>query len=148
MRVLKFMAYVILSALITAGIGSALSSWRVMAALKSLGAPIDSGQAAQMIAYDLQHFATLYAVFIVLAFIVAFAVSGVVHRRLRFARPLIFAISGAFAIAVMLYLMKQVFFGVPIIAGARDQTGLALQILAGGLGGLVFAALTKPKVRA
>ena len=42
----------------------------------------------------------------------------------------------------MLLLMKDAFFDVPIIAGARDSFGLALQTLAGIFGGFVFAVLT------
>jgi len=46
---------------------------------------------------------------------------------------------------VMLWAMEQVFFGVPIVAGARDGFGLILQMLAGGVGGFIFAKLTSLK---
>jgi len=46
---------------------------------------------------------------------------------------------------VMLWAMEQVFFGVPIVAGARDGFGLILQMLAGGVGGFIFAKLSSPK---
>ena len=41
--------------------------------------------------------------------------------------------------------MEQVFFGVPIVGGARDGLGLFFQVLAGSMGGFIFATLTSLK---
>jgi len=57
--------------------------------------------------------------------------------------------AGAVAIAVMLWAMQQVFFGVPIVAGARDGFGLFLQMLAGAIGGfIVYRGWAKRRVLA
>ena len=41
----------------------------------------------------------------------------------------------------LLVLMEQVFFGVPVIAGARSAAGFSAQVGLGALWGLVYAAI-------
>ena len=59
-------------------------------------------------------------------------------------RALVFAAAGLVCMLVMLTLMKEVFFGVQIIAGARSLPGFWTQAIAGALAGLAFTALTPP----
>lgn len=133
----------LMSAIITGAIASIMSTYRVIQNLRNIGTPISDGTAASTALYDLQHFAPLLTGFILLAFLVAFLLSGAVFKSVNFGRPIIYTAAGATAIFVMLYLMQKVFFGVPIVAGARDNLGLALQVLAGGLGGFIFALMTR-----
>ena len=95
--------------------------------------------------YDVQHFGSLYGLFILIAFLIAFLAGGLIFRFAKFGRPIVYMVAGAVAMMVMLIAMKQAFFGVDIVAGARDGFGLALQMLAGAVGGYVFARLTKPR---
>lgn len=145
---LKRAGFLFLCAAITALIGSLASTLKVASALQDIGAPIASAEISTMVIYDLQHFAPLYFAFIAIAFTIAFLCAGGVFRIAKIARPLIYTVAGAVAIWVMLFLMQQVFFGVPIVAGARDASGLLLQLLAGGFGGLIFALFTRIKKRA
>ena len=94
--------------------------------------------------YDIQHFGSLYGLFILIAFLIAFLAGGLIFRFAKFGRPIVYMVAGAVAMMVMLIAMKQAFFGVDIVAGARDGFGLALQMLSGAVGGYVFARLTKP----
>jgi len=71
--------------------------------------------------------------------------SEIVSKRINLSRRLIFTSAGIVAILVMLNLMQRVFFGVPIIGGARESFGNILQALAGGIGGWVYAKLTTKK---
>ena len=80
-----------------------------------------------------------------MAFLIAFLAGGLIYRFAKFGRPIVYMVAGAVAMMVMLMAMKQAFFGVDIVAGARDGFGLALQMLAGAVGGYVFARLTKPR---
>jgi len=107
-----------------------------------------------MVLYDALYFGKLYIVFIALGFLVAFGVGSILllalklRRRIAY-RVIVFAVAGAVSMAVMLWAMKNVFFGTQLVAGARDETGFLLQILAGVIGGLVFALLTRlspPKI--
>ncbi len=84
----------------------------------------------------------LYAIFITIGLLIAFLVAGLMTRKINKKRRLIYTLAGAACFIVMLYLMKAVFFGVPIIGGARSTLGLSFQALAGGIAGYVFAKLT------
>ena len=134
-----------LSAALTAISASLMSSYRVIGNLREIGAPISDATATLTALYDLQHFAPFFMLFIFIAFLIAFLVGGAVFKTVKFGRTVIYITAGALAIFVMLYLMQKVFFGIPIVAGARDNLGLALQSFAGGLGGFVFSLLTDIK---
>jgi len=126
-------------------IGSIISSNRVINSLGSLGAESHFLDRLSMSFYDLTHFGTLYAIFIFLALAIAFSIASGVFKLAGFGRTVVYIIAGATAIFVMLWAMEQVFFGVPIVAGARDTAGLLFQMLAGGIGGFIFARMSAPK---
>ena len=134
-----------LSAALAAISASLMSSYSVISDLREIGAPISDATAALTALYDLLHFAPLFMLFIFIAFLIAFLVGGAIFKTVKFGRTIIYITAGAVAVFVMLYLMQKVFFGIPIVAGARDNLGLALQSLAGGLGGFVFSHLTGVK---
>ncbi|MGJ8562961.1 MAG: hypothetical protein ACSHXY_05360 [Alphaproteobacteria bacterium] len=132
----------VLACTITASI---ISTQRVINALNASGGAASFGDRVSMALYDLLHFGVLYGVFIVIAFLIAFIAGGFVFRFAKTGRFFVYITAGAVAMGVMLFLMKQVFFGVPIVGGARDGAGLALQMFAGGLGGYVFHRLSLAK---
>lgn len=140
--VLKRFAALLAASFVTMIIGSVFSTQRVIRELSDIGGPVSFGDRLSMSLYDIQHFGSLYWPFITLAFIIAFLAGGGVYRLAKFGRPVIYAVAGAVAMAVMLWAMEQVFFGVPIVAGARDGFGLFLQMLAGAVGGLLFSKVT------
>lgn len=143
-NILAFLAAV----LVCTVCASIFSTQRVISVLNEVGAASGFGERMSMAIYDLLHFAPLYGAFILIAFLIAFLAGGMVYRFAKFGRVIVYSVAGAAAMAVMLYAMKQVFFGVPIVGGARDGLGLALQILAGGLGGVIFHLLSRDKVAA
>lgn len=96
-----------------------------------------------MTAYDIFYLGKPLLLFVGMAFAIAFLVGGLLHRFVKFGRPVIFAVAGAVAIFVMLFAMKAQFFDVHIIAGARDSLGIGMQMLAGAIGGWVFARLSR-----
>ncbi len=82
----------------------------------------------------------LLAAMIAVALLVAFVVAFFVKRLLKPLAPIAYPVAGGAAILLMLYLIEQQLGGgAGVIGGARDATGLALQTLAGFLGGAVFA---------
>lgn len=132
----------ILSVIIATLVASLFSTQFVIAGLEQSGATVGWGDRLDMTLYDLGHLGRLYGIFIFIGLLIAFLAAGQVHRIAKTKRPLIYVIAGMTSFIVMLYLMQAVFFGVPIIAGARSGLGLAFQALAGGLGGYVFARMT------
>ncbi|PHS37188.1 MAG: hypothetical protein COA91_10775 [Robiginitomaculum sp.] len=138
----KIFLVFILSVVVATLLATLFSSQFVIAGLAQAGAEISWGERLSMTLYDLGHLGRLYAIFIFIGLAIAFLAGGLVYRFAKTKRPLIYVVAGMACFVVMLYLMQAVFFGVPIIAGARSTLGLAFQALAGGLGGYVFARLT------
>ncbi len=128
---------------VTVILGVLFQTQNVISRLGNLGADINMGERVSMTAYDVTHLGSLYGIFITIALGIAFLIGGLLHRSVKFGRPLIYSVAGGTAILVMLFLMKQAFFDVHIIAGARDALGITLQLLSGAIGGWVFAYLTR-----
>lgn len=141
-RFLRFLIGWLLGAVTTTAVGVALQTQNVIARLNDIGANIGFGQRLSMTAYDLVYLGSLYIIFVALGTLVAYLVGLLVFRVAGFGRPIVFAVAGAVAMLAMLMFMKQAFFGVHLIAGARDGLGIGMQMGAGVIGGLVFAALT------
>jgi len=129
--------------LIVVFLAVALQTQNVIARLGNLGADVGFGERVSMTAYDISHLGSLYGIFIAIALAIAFLASGLLYRFTKFGRYIFYSVAGAVAILIMLFAMKQTFFDIHIIAGARDSLGIALQMLAGALGGWVFAHLTR-----
>jgi len=141
----KIFLVFILSVIIATLVASLFSTQFVIAALEQSGAKVGWGDRINMTLYDIGHLGLLYSLFITIGLLIAFLAAGFVHRKVKTKRTLIYVVAGMTCFVVMLYLMQAVFFGVPIIAGARSTVGLAFQALAGGLAGYVFAWLTGGK---
>ena len=148
LKLLVLFLKVLSVSVLTALIASIFSTQRVIGSLGEIGGKVEVGDRLSITIYDALHFGSLYWGFITLAFIAAFNAAWALHKGVKFGRPVIFAVAGAVAMLVMLLAMEQVFFGVPIVAGARDVVGLLLQMLAGGIGGFLFAKLTTRKIQA
>lgn len=132
----------LLSVVIATILASVFSTQFVIGDLATAGAPVGFSERLSMTTYDAINLSQLYGVFIAIGLLIAFLAAGLVYRKAQIKRPLIYIVAGMACFIVMLYLMKAVFFGVPIIAGARSSLGLAFQALAGGIAGYVFARLT------
>jgi hypothetical protein len=119
----------------------------VLARLNEIGANIGLPERLSMTFYDLQHLGSLYGIFIAIALAVAFLIGGVVFRFAKIGRPVVYIFAGSVAMLVMLFAMKEAFFDVHLIAGARSEMGIGLQMLAGGVGGWMFAWISQPKTK-
>lgn len=135
----------LLAGLVTTILAVALQTQIVIAGLNDLGANISLTQSLSMTAYDIFYLGKPYGLFVLIALFAAFLMSGIVYRIAKFKRPVIYAVAGGMAIFVMLFAMKQAFFGVHLIAGASDGLGIGLQIISGVIGGLLFARLSQKK---
>lgn len=123
-------------------LATVLQSSFVLLMLANVGAQFSVSEAASMVIADLIGLGPLYGVIMTIGLAVAFLAAALAHRLLPLPRVLAFAGAGAVAIAVMLIAMEQVFFGVQLIAGARSMLGFMSQMVAGGVAGFAFAALT------
>ena len=127
----------------TVVIGVGLQTQNVLARLENIGADVSLMERLSMTIYDLRYLGSLYIIFVSMALAIAFLVGGLVFRFVKFGRPYIYVVAGGIALLVMLMSMKQVFFDIHFIAGARDSFGIGLQMLAGAIGGFVFSRVSR-----
>ncbi len=137
----------LLSVALMAALGVAVQTQFVISALKTAGAPTGMGDRIAMTGADLIGLGPLYGALIAIGFLIAFLAAALLLRVVALPRAVVFAVAGAVCIAVMLVLMREVFFGVPVIAGARTLAGQAAQAACGASAGAVFAMLTGSKPR-
>lgn len=142
-RVLKIMAAWVLAVLATVLVGVVFQTQNVIARLNDIGANVSLTDRLSMTSYDIIHLGSLYGAFIAIAFLIAFLAGGIVFHLAKFGRPFVYVVAGAVAMLIMLLAMKQVFFDTHLIAGARDALGISLQMLAGAIGGFVFARASR-----
>lgn len=129
----------------TVVLGIGFQTQNVLAKLNAIGADVGLGDRLSMTGYDIFYLGKPYFIFVGISLAIAFLAGGLVFRIAKHGRTLIFTTAGAVALFVMLYAMKEVYFKIPIIAGARDGFGIGLQMLAGAVGGFVFSKINQTK---
>ncbi len=92
-----------------------------------------------MTMFDLSNM-TLYLVIIAAAMVIGFLIAGLLKRFLPKLSSIAYPIAGVAAIGTALGAMYLMFQTVPI-SGARSALGFLSQMLAGGIGGWVFARI-------
>lgn len=132
----------VLASIFMALAGVVVQTQFVLSALGAAGAEVSLGDRLSMTLADIAGLAPLYLVFIVIGFVIAFLAGALVVRFTPLPRGLVYGVAGAVCMFVMLALMREVFFGVPVIAGARSLTGEISQAVCGALAGAFFAWTT------
>ena len=117
-------------------VGTALNSQFVIGAH---GVPVSFGDRFNMTMFDISNM-TLYLVIIAVAMVIGFLIAGGLKRFLPKLSAIAYPIAGAAAIGTALGAMYIMFQTVPI-SGARSTLGFLSQMLAGGIGGWVFARI-------
>lgn len=124
----------------TAVLASVFSTQFVIAGLSGIGVEIPLTTRLVMTITDL-------AILLVLVpaaaacFLPAFALAGYASHRLGGDRQMWFTLAGAAGLCVELIIIEAV-LGLMPVGGARTVPGLAMQTVAGAVGGFVFARLT------
>lgn len=142
-------AYVIATA-VTFAAASIAHTQMVLNELAAMGAPVSGGlRLSQSVADMVGLLASgsppgIFVAIIAIGLIVALPVAGLVARLAPGLRWFVFMVAGAIAMFVIFTALKAL-LGTVGLFGARGMVGLALQMGAGALGGLVFTAL-KPRV--
>ena len=136
MRVLRWIVALVVAALGTYVVGVIVNAQFVMGAHN---VPISFGDRLNMTAFDVSNM-WLYYVIILVALLLGFAIASLVKRLLPGLARFAFPIAGAAAIGATLGLIYLQFQTIPI-SGARSALGFSAQVIAGGLGGWIFAKL-------
>lgn len=138
MRTVRWIAALVIAALSTYIVGTIINSQFVM---NAHNVPISLGERVNMTAFDLSNM-WLYFIIILVALWLGFLIAMLVKRLLPSLSRYAFPIAGAAAIGTTLGLMYLQFQTIPI-SGARSTIGFASQVLAGGIGGWVFARFVR-----
>ncbi len=99
--------------------------------------PITFSERLNMTAFDVSNMWP-YLIVISVALMLGFLIATLVKRFLRRLSKYAFPVAGAAAIGVTLGLMYTQFQTIPI-SGARSTMGFISQVVAGGIGGWIFA---------
>ena len=141
MRFARWTAALLVAAIVTYLVAVVANSQFVM---KAHNVSIGFAERVNMTAFDVSNM-WLYFVVILVALLLGFLVATVIKRFLPKLSRVAFPIAGATAIGTTLGLMYLQFHTVPI-SGARSGPGFLSQVLAGALGGWIFARISgKPE---
>lgn len=105
--------------------------------------PIPLGDRISWIMHDIVGLQPLFGALVTVALLIAFLVAGVVARFVPL-RTIVYAAAGAIAIWFLFFMLKAQ-LGTVGVFGARGMWGLAGQVAAGFVAGLVFAWLSRPR---
>ena len=136
MKFARWIAGLICAALGTYVLGVIVNSQFVM---NAHGVPISFSERLNMTAFDISNM-VLYFVVILVSLLLGFLIATVVKRFLPSLSGAAFPVAGAAAIGTALGLMYIMFQTVPI-SGARSALGFFSQVIAGGVGGWIFAKI-------
>jgi hypothetical protein len=140
MKTAKLIGAWLAASLLTFLIASVVHSQFVMARLVAMGTEIPVGLRAQTTLGDIAGLAPAFLPVVAVTLLLGFLIAGGVLRLTNGLRGIAFPVAGFVAMAAMLAIMGAIFKMTPI-AGARDTGGWLLMLLAGGVGGALFARL-------
>lgn len=133
----RFLA-LLLAVVATAASGSIMQTQFNIAALTRIQVEINLQQRLAMTAGDLLHFAPVFSVLLVLAFLPAFLVTGMLIRRLSSRPSWLYALAGGIAVLTAFLLMNALLPMTPVQM-TTQVSGLVALTFTGILGGWVFA---------
>ena len=132
----------VIAVLVTYLAGSALSTQMILQEVSSFGVPVDFATRITATVHDLAGLAVTYLPIIAIALIVAYPVTALVLRFVPGPRALAYAIGGAAALFALHSLMFAV-LGMHPLPATRSGFGMALQAVAGAIGGWAFARIAR-----
>jgi hypothetical protein len=150
--ILRVLVAFALAVVATYVIGSVLYTQSVLSGLTGLGVEVSLGERLALTGrniagmtdsafggFVLGHIST-YPEAVVVGLLIAYLVATPVRMLLKPLAPIAYPAAGAVALFAIVYFIHTS-LSPGLFAGARSGVGMALQALAGALGGLVFALL-------
>jgi len=145
MSKLKILFAYILSVVITFMLASIFHTQTVLQELINIGVRIDFPTRISSTLRDMAGLSTLYLLVISITLLLGFSTAALLKRALKPLAHIAYPLAGFTSMGAMLWLMHLNFGSTPI-AGARDEIGFFLQMLAGCIGGMAFTRLSKLKI--
>ena len=141
MNIAKYPFAILSAALFTVMLITPIGSLSNLIWLSSVDMPVGLISSLEVVLFDFQRLGIgLYAV-VIIGFGVAFSVAGLISRYSRLGGKYLFAVAGAVAIGMSLFLMVELLFQTQLLGGNRSIIGKMLHCIAGFLGGYFFYSL-------
>lgn len=135
--------YLLFAVLLSSALGSVVQTQFNLANLQALGAPMTLAVRLHTTALDLLGFSPLFAVLVLLGFIVALPTAHALARTWPVGRWLVFAVAGAAAVWAAMSLANSL-APMPTLIGANRSLAGTLGLMAcGSVGALLFAHLMR-----
>jgi len=140
MGIIRTVLAYITAVAITYLVATGFYTQQILAKQAEIGAQYTTGQ--QIETY-LENFLglTIYGVVLAIALFIGFVVAWGVKRVVRPLASIAYPVAGAAAVLTVILLVENQFEGAGAIGGARTTLGIALQCVAGAVGGFVFSLL-------
>lgn len=139
----RLLAMYLAAVVLTYLLASATATQAVVASLSGMGVEVGAATRLSMTLRDLAGMAGSLLPMVAAGLLVAFPVAALLGRRWPRRRTLLYVLAGAAAMLALHGTLKLV-LGITPIAIARSAGGLAVQALAGAIGGWLFARLLSP----
>ena len=141
MNIAKYPFAILSAALFTVMLITPISSISNLVWLASADMPVGIITWIEVILFDFQRLGiALYGV-VVVGFGIAFSVAGLISRYSSYGGKYLFAVAGAVAIGMALFLMVELLFQTQLLGGNRSIIGKILHCVAGFIGGYFFYSL-------
>ncbi len=138
MRIAKYPFAVFSAALFSVMLITPITSLSNLLWLSSADMPVSLISFLKVILFDFQRLGiALYGVIIV-GFSIAFSVAGLIDRFTKLGGKYLYAIAGAAAVGIALFLMVELLFQTQLLGGNRTTLGKLLHIAGGFFGGYFF----------
>lgn len=124
-------------------LGAMAATQAVLANLEAMGIAVSMGDRLRTTGQDIVGLLPAYGVLIAVAFAIALPTATAIARFVPAWRAVGLVAAGAMSIAAT-HLIMHAAFDITPLAAARTTTGLAVQALAGGVGGYAFYFLRQP----
>ncbi|WP_371195701.1 hypothetical protein [Glaciecola sp. SC05] len=144
MKWLVRIGYTLLASIVGFIFASMLHTQSVLAKLTEIDVIITVSERLNTTWHDLIGLAPTYGLIICITLLLSFSVAGLLNKKLKASKHIIYPLAGGAGFLLMLIAMQPI-LGVTIIAGARGTIGLLLQISAGVLAGICFAQFRRTK---
>ena len=132
-----------LSAVVVAYLlASVMATQSVISSLSGMGVEVSFAERAAMTLSDIGSMAGMFLPMIAFGLLIAFMAVGLICHYWNHWRTPLYIIAGAAAL-VCVHLALNLAFGITPVAIARTATGLALQAIAGAVGGYTYVYLSE-----
>ncbi len=144
MWIIKLAAAYIAAVLTAYAAGAGFYTQQVLVKQTEIGAVYTPAQQVQTYFENFIGLAPAYGLMVAIALLIGFVVAAGVKRIVVPLSPIAYPIAGAAAMYTLIWAIETFVAsgGAGAIGGARDALGIGLQMLAGLLGGVVFAVLS------